>query len=300
MPKKLKGLPYFKFFVDAWLVSTRGMEPEVKGVYIDLLALCWNNQVVCGIPANHTKIAALIGVTTRTFEKIFAEISDKFVRTTFEGQDYYVNMRLLRSREECVDLQAVRAEAAGRRKAVEESTPDAMTKQLTSKSSSIGDILDVEEKRGDEIEENDDALSSSTIDTQILPAKTVHQRCRATWQKKKGLAAVCPRPLGKLVPWWQEVCESHPGDLIIQAFELWTNEEGFKHETESPLYDFLRSPYNKWLEKVDPTKKFTGSNFTEQERKDAMAAERERHRKQYGLDVPKDPQATMSVEDLLS
>jgi uncharacterized protein YdaU (DUF1376 family) len=72
-------LPYFKFYPDDWLSdrAVRRLSLPARGLYLDLLAIAWNEG---GIPADPDELAAdakLLGVNSRSFPRLWGEI-EKF------------------------------------------------------------------------------------------------------------------------------------------------------------------------------------------------------------------------------
>lgn len=99
--------PAFQFYVRDWLISTRMLSAEARGVYIDLLAFSWDND---GIPSDPKALARLVMVTPQRFTRIWDELADKWVEAE-EGQ--LRNPRQERQRQALIALREKRA-AAGR------------------------------------------------------------------------------------------------------------------------------------------------------------------------------------------
>lgn len=68
--------PAFQFYVRDWLVSTRMLSPEARGVYIDLLAYSWDND---GLPDDHRALAGLAAISPQKFKRIWREIECKWI-----------------------------------------------------------------------------------------------------------------------------------------------------------------------------------------------------------------------------
>lgn len=68
--------PAFLFYSKDWIADTAEMEPEEKGVYIDLLA---HQQVNGDLPADIGKLSKIVRLDTERFTKIWNEICNKFI-----------------------------------------------------------------------------------------------------------------------------------------------------------------------------------------------------------------------------
>lgn len=68
--------PAFLFYSKDWIVDTAEMEPEEKGVYIDLLA---HQQVNGDLPAEIGKLSKIVRLEVERFTKIWSAISNKFI-----------------------------------------------------------------------------------------------------------------------------------------------------------------------------------------------------------------------------
>lgn len=69
--------PWFKFYASEWLSNRRValMSPACKGVYIDLLALCWQEG---SIPADPAELAFLLRLSKREFAPLWEVVSKHF------------------------------------------------------------------------------------------------------------------------------------------------------------------------------------------------------------------------------
>ena len=69
--------PAFQFYPKDWLsdARVRAMGREARGVYIDLLALYWNEG---GLPSDTEQLARIAGVPHRTFERLWTLIAPCF------------------------------------------------------------------------------------------------------------------------------------------------------------------------------------------------------------------------------
>jgi uncharacterized protein YdaU (DUF1376 family) len=72
--------PAFSFYVRDWIadVNVRAMTNEARGVYIDLLALCWQEGTLPRDPAQLKKIARL---TAAEFRRIWPQLEPCFTLT---------------------------------------------------------------------------------------------------------------------------------------------------------------------------------------------------------------------------
>jgi hypothetical protein len=112
--------------------------------------------------------------------------------------------------------------------------------------------------------------------------KKLHKFIVQIWQQVKGISAVARYP-SRYPQKWEELCENHPGDLIVPAFELWAQEEGAYSNTEYPVAEFLRVAA-KYMDRVLPTKKLekpvidwsADDERARKENEEFLAAEKER------------------------
>jgi uncharacterized protein YdaU (DUF1376 family) len=70
--------PAFLFYVRDWLgdAKVRAMSPEARGVYIDLLAYCWQEG---SLPADAAQLARLVGLPAPAFRRIWPQLEPCFV-----------------------------------------------------------------------------------------------------------------------------------------------------------------------------------------------------------------------------
>lgn len=80
--------PAFLFYSKDWLEGTAEMTSEEKGVYIDLLA---HQHQKGSLPPEIKKLAKLSGISEPEFEKIWTEVSTKFIPN---GSGRLVNRKL--------------------------------------------------------------------------------------------------------------------------------------------------------------------------------------------------------------
>lgn len=86
--------PAFQFYPKDYIVSTRTMPVEARGVYTDLLAYAWVEE---GLPADLKGLEAFIGLSRRKFTTIFETyLSDRW---TSDGNGKLVNQRQEEERE---------------------------------------------------------------------------------------------------------------------------------------------------------------------------------------------------------
>ena len=71
--------PAFQFYAKDWLsdANVRSMSFAAKGVYIDLLAIYWNEG---GLPASTDRLARLVGMAPAKFRRLWPAIEPCFVR----------------------------------------------------------------------------------------------------------------------------------------------------------------------------------------------------------------------------
>ena len=100
-------LPHMPFFVSDYLGATRHMTLAERGAYTDLLFAQWN---IGPLPADTSRLAAMISCSPRDFAKVWPAIRPKFVETP----DGLVNQRLELHREKTIRLAEKRA-TAGRK-----------------------------------------------------------------------------------------------------------------------------------------------------------------------------------------
>lgn len=83
--------PWFKFYPGDWLSSRRValMKPAEKGVYIDLLAICWQEG---SIPADPDELAYLLRLSKREFRAIWETVSKHFQPT--DDPHFLTNRRI--------------------------------------------------------------------------------------------------------------------------------------------------------------------------------------------------------------
>ena len=102
--------PAFQFYVRDWIMSTRTLSPEARGVHIDLLAYSWDYD---GIPSDFRAISSLVLLTPTKFRRVWMELSDRWP----EAENGLLrNPRQERQRAELLALREKRA-AAGRARA---------------------------------------------------------------------------------------------------------------------------------------------------------------------------------------
>jgi uncharacterized protein YdaU (DUF1376 family) len=102
--------PAFQFYVRDWIMSTRTLSAEARGVHIDLLAYSWDYN---GIPSDPKALASLVMLTPAKFRRVWAELEGRWAEAE---KDLLRNPRQERQRAELMDLREKRA-AAGRARA---------------------------------------------------------------------------------------------------------------------------------------------------------------------------------------
>lgn len=97
--------PAFQLYARDWLMGTRELPPEARGVYIDLLCLAWDKD---GLTTDQNAIVAYLAISPAKFRRIWPMISDKFV----DAEDGRLrNPRQEQQRAELEGLRQKRAEA---------------------------------------------------------------------------------------------------------------------------------------------------------------------------------------------
>lgn len=102
--------PAFQFYVRDWIMSTRTLSPEARGIHIDLLAFSWDYD---GIPSDFRALAGLVVMSPAKFRRAWGEIEDRWVEAE---TGVLRNPRQERQRAELLTLREKRA-AAGRARA---------------------------------------------------------------------------------------------------------------------------------------------------------------------------------------
>lgn len=97
--------PAFQLYARDWLMGTRELPPEARGVYIDLLCLAWDKD---GLTTDQNAIVAYLAISPAKFRRIWPMISDKFV----DAEDGRLrNPRQEQQRAELESLRQKRADA---------------------------------------------------------------------------------------------------------------------------------------------------------------------------------------------
>ena len=97
--------PAFQLYARDWLMSTRHLSPEARGIYMDLLCLSWDKG---GIPASHEGLPAYLAVTPAKLKRLWPLISEKWVEAE---PGVLRNPRQEKQRAEMEELRNKRAEA---------------------------------------------------------------------------------------------------------------------------------------------------------------------------------------------
>lgn len=86
--------PAFQFYPGDWVMSTRTMPPEARGVYIDLLAYAWTEK---GLPADLEGLHTFLGIGKAKFDRLWMRHLER--RFTSNGNGRLVNTRQEAERE---------------------------------------------------------------------------------------------------------------------------------------------------------------------------------------------------------
>lgn len=98
--------PAFQFYPRDYIMSTRTLTPEQRGVYIDLLCFAWDGD---GLPDSTSQLAAMAGISEAKFKRVWAELASKWV----QGDDgRWRNPRQEQVRDELGEYRAAREIAA--------------------------------------------------------------------------------------------------------------------------------------------------------------------------------------------
>lgn len=99
--------PTLQLYVRDWIISTRAMTPEARGIYMDLLCIGWDQE---GVPSDPRILAGMVGLSPQRFKRIWAEIQSKWIQAE-DGK--LRNPRQERQRAELEELRE-KKRAAGR------------------------------------------------------------------------------------------------------------------------------------------------------------------------------------------
>lgn len=100
--------PAIQFYVRDWLMSTRAMPPEARGIYIDLLCLSWDQE---GIPTNPSELLPHLAISRAKWNRIWPMIESKWVEAE-PGR--LRNPRQEKQRKQVLELRAKRAAAGAK------------------------------------------------------------------------------------------------------------------------------------------------------------------------------------------
>jgi len=67
--------------------------------------------------------------------------------------------------------------------------------------------------------------------------KKIFAHIARAWTRVRGEAAVCRYP-SKYPENWERLCDSHSGDILVPAFELWATKHGY--DTDMPITEFIK------------------------------------------------------------
>jgi uncharacterized protein YdaU (DUF1376 family) len=68
--------PAFQLYARDWLMSTRTLPPEARGIYMDLLCLSWDQD---GISSNPADLLPHLAITKARWNRIWPFIESKWV-----------------------------------------------------------------------------------------------------------------------------------------------------------------------------------------------------------------------------
>jgi uncharacterized protein YdaU (DUF1376 family) len=90
--------PAFQFYAEAWLsdFNVRSMSPAARGVYVDLLSICWlEGGIPAGKPSGFDSVSRALGLSRDEFDRMWVEIESRF----YLDGDRYQHARLDSERE---------------------------------------------------------------------------------------------------------------------------------------------------------------------------------------------------------
>ena len=125
--------PAFQFYVKDWLADgkVRRLSWEAKGVYIELLALMWN-EGHDSLPDNDEDIAQMLGMQLLRWREIRVQLQRENSRVFLERGGQLVSKRLKEERRKQRHISRVRRNAA-----LSKSTPFVSTKRRSASASAI-------------------------------------------------------------------------------------------------------------------------------------------------------------------
>lgn len=97
--------PAFQFYPRDWVMSTRVLTPEQRGVYMDLLCFAWDGD---GLPDDRTEMAAMVGIPPQKFARVWDAIKGKFFQ---DDAGRWRNQRQESQRAELEELREKRRRA---------------------------------------------------------------------------------------------------------------------------------------------------------------------------------------------
>jgi uncharacterized protein YdaU (DUF1376 family) len=102
--------PAFQFYVKDWLsdMNVRLMPLEVKGAYIELLSVCWNEGY---LPKNDKKIAKILQISEKKYQKKFKIFLEKHFFEDEKNSEFLINKRLKSERDKQIKNSMKRSEA---------------------------------------------------------------------------------------------------------------------------------------------------------------------------------------------
>lgn len=90
----MKKAPAFQLYVADWVMSTRTIPVEARGVYVDLLCFAWEEK---GLPANLEGLHTFVGLPKQKFKALWD--AHLMQRWESDGNGRLVNPRQERERK---------------------------------------------------------------------------------------------------------------------------------------------------------------------------------------------------------
>lgn len=100
--------PAIQFYIRDWLMATRALPLEARGLHLDLLCISWDQE---GIPTDPTELLPLLAITRGKWNKVWPLIESKW---TEAEPGRLRNPRQEKQRREVLELRAKRAEAGAK------------------------------------------------------------------------------------------------------------------------------------------------------------------------------------------
>ena len=127
--------PAFQFYAKDWLsdANVRSMSFAAKGVYIDLLAIYWNEG---GLPASTDRLARLVGMAPAKFRRLWPAIEPCFVRI----QEQLSQKRLedeKSKQEQFRSIQSTKGQLSAKSRAVSTDSQPRLNREATEQKSPV-------------------------------------------------------------------------------------------------------------------------------------------------------------------